>query len=217
MTTVYTKDDLQQEAYQAWALHDFKGLIAAATGAGKTKLGIIAAQDVYSMYGESTDIVIVSPFRKLLDETWPEEFQNWGCADLWKYVTPVTYISLNELEKRKRSLIILDEAHHLTKRAFSFFDKNPQDRILMLSATPPIGRFDEDGNIDYINALGGTIFSYPLDQGVEDGLIADYRIHIVDCFLDRKEKYIPAGTKAKPFLTTEYEAYNFLEKQIKKA
>ena len=128
-----TKDELQQAAYASFVAHDYKGLITAATGAGKSKLGIMAAEEVFERDGVATDIVIVAPYVKLLTDNWPAEFNQWQCGHLLPFITFVTYASFHKLPKKKRSLIIMDEVHHLTMLNIGFFKNNPQDRILMLT------------------------------------------------------------------------------------
>jgi len=208
-----TKNDLQQEAYGAVVANSYKGQVLAATGSGKSRIGVLAAQDAFETFGAATDIVIVAPFIKLLTENWPEELEKWNSSHLLPFITFVTYVSFNKLPKHKRSLVILDEAHHLTEASIEFFKNNPQDRILVLTATPP----EDQGKIDLLASLAPVVFKYKLDEAVADGLVADYRIHIVDCFLDTKDKYIPGGKKTAPFMTTEASGYLFLDKQIKKA
>jgi superfamily II DNA or RNA helicase len=208
-----SQDDLQQAAYASFVAHDYKGLVSAATGSGKSKLGIMAAEEVFIQDGTKTDIVIVAPYTKLLTDNWPAEFNKHNAGHLLVFVTFVTYASFHKLPKKKRSLIIMDEVHHLTALNIGFFKNNKQERILMLTATPP----EEQEKRDLIGSLGPMVYTYGLDSAVSDGLVANYRIHIVDCFLDNKEKYIPGGKKTAPFMTTEASGYLFLDKQIKKA
>jgi superfamily II DNA or RNA helicase len=214
-----TKDIVQKQAIKAWENNSFVGLICAATGVGKSRIGIMGAELAHEMDGDDVDIVIVAPFTQLLKVTWPEEFTAWGKADLWKKVTPVTYRSLNKLAKKPRSLIIFDEAHHLTRAGAQFFEDNPQARILGLTATPPaITRYtEEDSNVHIINAIMPTVYTVTLAQAVEHGLVADYHVYVVDCFLDNTDKYIKSGSAARPFYTTESTAYLVHNRNIKKA
>jgi superfamily II DNA or RNA helicase len=214
-----TKDIVQKQALDAWLQNDCVGLICAATGVGKSRIGIMAAEYAFSQDGEDADIVIVAPFTNLLKITWPEEFSAWGMTELWKKVTVVTYKSLHKLPKKKRSLIIFDEAHHLTKNGSAFFDDNYGHRIMGLTATPPlINRFTtEDSNVHIINKLMPTIYTVTLAQAVAHGLVADYHIFVVDCFMDNKDKYIQTGPKARPYFATEATTYMYQNKIIKKA
>lgn len=214
-----TKDQVQADALLAWNNSNCVGMICGATGVGKSRIGLLAAQLAFEEDGPCTDIILVAPYLELLNKNWPEEFEKWGLGELWQYVTPVTYVSFHKLEKKPRSLILLDEVHHLTKNAGKFFENNPQTKIMGLTATPP--RKDQyttdDSNTSVIDRIMPTVYSISLDKAVENALVADYRIYVVDCFLDATDKYIPSGTKNNPFMTSEMTAYMYFNKSIRRA
>ena len=220
MTFNTLKDDLQQEAIRQWRFNNCRGLVCAATGVGKTRIAILAMQHVYSQFGEETDILIVVPFTELKVTGWPEELTKWGSEFLLNHIEITTYQSLSTREKRERSLIVLDEAHHLTINNAKFFIGNAQPRILSITATPPDKVWDELEEQWYPHVLirlTPLVFNYTIKEATEHQMVSDYGIWIIDCFLDAKIPYVKAGTDKNPFKTTEQSHYSYIMKEIAKA
>lgn len=168
------------------------------------------------MSGEYERIFIAVPFQDLRDSGWPEDMEKWYGevgAQAWIFhVRAECYASLSKIEGEDFDLVILDEAHHLTPLNAQFFHQNKVGDILGLTATPPR---DATKNILMQNYCP-VVFTYPLDQGVADGIISDFEIHVIEMDLDQYSKVIDAGTKAKPFKTTEQKHYEYLTTNLNK-
>lgn len=155
-------------------------------------------------------VLLVVPTEKLRDEGWPDEFKKWE-ADYSK-VKRVCYASLNKV-KGDFDMVVLDEAHHITPNNFEFFENNKVEDIMALTATPP----QDEVKQELLKKIGcSTIFEYPLDRGVKDGVVAPYEIKVVQCVLNNSDRYIEAGRKGSKFKTTEYKQYEYLSRQISK-
>lgn len=158
------------------------------------------------------------PTETLRDTGWPDEVKQWygeeGIAMWNTCVTAVCYISLHKQRGGHYDLVILDEAHHLTTLSASFFKDNVVMATLGLTATYP----DQKEVFKYalLNELAPVCFTYPLEQGVEDGLVSDFEITVIQSELDDVYKIIPAGTKAKPYMTTEKKHYEYLSNSLKR-
>lgn len=220
MSIIAYKDALQQEAIRLWVFNHCIGLVCAATGVGKTRIAILAMDHAYEKDGEDLDILIVVPFSELKDTGWPEEITKWERLHYMKHIEITTYHSLATREKRKRSLIILDEAHHLTPNNARFFIDNEQHRILSITATPPDAEFNEktsEWEPHILSRLTPLVFNYTIKQATEEQMVSDYGIWVIDCFLDETVPYVKAGTPKKPFKTTESAQYNYMMREITKA
>jgi superfamily II DNA or RNA helicase len=114
-------------------------------------------------------------------------------------------------EKDHYDLVILDECHRVTEANYEFFTKNKVDKILALTATPP----KDDIKRDILhNLLKLKIsFNYPLDQGVKDGVVAPFKIKIVEVNLSDKKDLV-VKTKAKTYTTSEKARYDALTRVI---
>lgn len=233
MTVNPIKDQKQREAYSVWKLTGSRGTIEGGTGFGKSRIGCLAVEELLlsdSLQYED-DILLVTPTTKLRDETWPEQFKLWGVEEALQYTKRICFASLRKekefLQERKRpyKLVIFDEFHRITELAAAPLENDEEDAftkfssdsiadaVMALTATVP----DRDTELDkYIimSQVAPVVFSYSLDDGVRDGLIADYEIRVIRHELDDVNKTIDAGTQKKSWKQTEQAAYNYMEKLI---
>jgi superfamily II DNA or RNA helicase len=226
------KNAIQTQVHTMWVGAGSIGTICAATGFGKSRLAVMEVQRLAAegLLQNKDEVLLVTPTTKLRDENWPNEFKDWGAEDLFKdHVKAICFASLkNELGNNKQyKFIILDEIHRITQMNAAAFEETGEDvltsfsaevmcdKVLGLTATVP------DPDRDPVKAriiaqIAPVIFTYSLDQAVKDGMVADYEIRVIEATLNNRDKTISAGTKAKPFMTTEAKQYEYLEKQIKR-
>lgn len=205
------KNEIQNDALQSWIDNNCKGSLAMATGSGKSKCALLAIEYLIKTLGiKKPKILLAVPTESLRDQNWLDEFKKWKMTKYYKFLDRYCYVSLNKIEGNHYDLIILDELQNITENNAKFFIQNTYDRVLGLSATPPS---DEIKKV-LVKLHCPVIYEYRLDEAVENGVVAPYKINLVEIQLDNTNKYIQAGTKAKPFMTTEYNHYQYLSKQI---
>lgn len=209
---VNKRDDIQKEAITSWINSSLKSTLTLATGVGKSKIGIMAieffSETFKKINKKKASILIVVPTEVLRDNNWKEEFTKWKAKELLKIVDLECYASLHKIDKCY-DLIVLDEVHRITPLSNSYFKKcNPA--ILGLTATPP----EDLIKIDLIQKLCPVSYQYSINQAVADGVVAPFKIKIVEFNLDSTNKNILAGTKLKPFYNTEQSQYDYLSKNI---
>jgi superfamily II DNA or RNA helicase len=218
-----TKSELQLAWRTQWVKNDQRGTLAGATGMGKTKPAIDVMMDLWGQYLMDPTpgpprIFLAVPTEKLRDTGWPEEVYKWygdEGIEMWKEcVTAECYISIHKTRNQRWNLVILDEAHWLTPLSALFFKHNTYDAVMGMTATAPDKQRDPD-KYDLLKQIAPVVFTYSLDQGVEDGVVADFELRVVMLQLDDTIKNIKAGTKIKPFLTTEKAHYDYLCKRLK--
>lgn len=221
------KETKQQEAYQTWIARGHRGLIAACTGSGKSRIGTWAARD----QAENPDLTLISargeeirrtllvvPTIPLRDKDWPMEFQNWNLGHLLeKSVRIICYDSLFKENLNDYGLIVFDESHHLTLNMFQAANMTiaiaTGIRILMLSATPP-DQHGEWEKYQMMNLMGGCIFTLPLEEGIDLGIVSDYKMRVYIVPLDDKDRYIEVGPKHKRWMSTEAKQYEYMSKLL---
>lgn len=203
---------IQKQAFNAWINSNCRGRIIAGTGSGKSKIGIMAAEYI-SKSNKKAKIAIIVPTEQLRDNGWKDEFVKWKLKKLYDKADKFCYASISKIEGNVYDLVILDEAHYLTVNNYKFFNQNDVKSIISLTATEP----DDKDKLLLLNSLGLKVFEYKLKDGVEDGVIAPFKIKVIEFLLDDTDKCIKAGTKAKPFLTTEKAHYDYLTKQFQRA
>ena len=186
----------QREALQAWANHGRIGMVEAATGSGKSRLGIVAA---YEALSQNKSVVIVVP-RKILQEQWIKNFRKAGFG---KYIDTlggdnysiypkagpaikgrilialVQSLSKHQsvLPKDEDSLLIADEIHLFTGEEYrKIFSENFNWRLGM-TATLPDGTDDKNLLRNYFG--GDPVYSYEIPKAIADGVILPYEVALI--------------------------------------
>lgn len=203
------KSKIQAEALLAIETQNhWASLLAMATGTGKTKIPI----DYIKKHASNLqNISLLVPTTKLRDENWKVEFDKWGATQYYDKVDRLCYASASKVKGKHYNLLICDESHNLTELSSEFFKDNTIDKVILLTATTP----KKMEKIKIFNDLGvKTVYNLPLDEAVNLGIVAPYKIKIVLVPVDEKTKYIKGGSKAKPFLTTEKANINYLDRLV---
>lgn len=226
MTKEEKQDLIQTAARKAWNDGGQWGLLAMATGTGKSKCAVDEVRTLFIDTAVSSrtasaipSIYLVVPTEKLRDNNWEAEFAKWGASDEYADLNRYCYASINKVRDQIIDLVILDEGHNLTELNSRFFTSNSIKRVMVLTATPPNPN-SEGADLKKVELFKQfrlkTDFYYPIEQARKDGLVSDYELCIVYTQLDETDKYIEAGPKAKRFYQTELENYKFLTKMIQK-
>lgn len=219
------QDLIQQAARKAWEDGGEWGLLAMATGTGKSKVAVdimtelVREAELNKPVPICPNVVLVVPTEKLRDNNWEVEFAKWGKTEEYHILDRCCYASLNKVRNQIIDLVILDEAHGLTEYNSAFFTNNSIKRVLCLSATPPdpkAGGADVGKVALFKQFRIKTDFYYPLHQARKDGLVADYEIWVVQTELDSTVKYLEAGPKANRYMQTEEQKYKSLSTMIQK-
>lgn len=203
---------VQAEAGLALAENNTWGCIYIATGVGKSKIAINAIANLDDSYQTPDKCLIVVPTEKLRDENWMEEFIKWDMLTHWEHtVQRCCYASLNKYKNEHFDLVILDEGHNITENNSEFFRNNTVHGCILLTATKP----RDPIKLQILKDLKlNPVYELSLDESVKLGLVSPYDITIVTMQLDTRDKYIPAGSKAKPFMNTEKGQYGYLSKRL---
>lgn len=203
------REKVQAEAIQA-VIANNGGMIAMATGSGKSKVAVELAK-YYCSDTRHDDIALLVPTEKLRDENWFEEFCKWGAENLWTETTRLCYASASKVTNGDFKLAILDEGHNITELASKFFLNNYIEKTVLLTATPP----DDIVKKQILHSLDiKLVYELTLDQAVRLGFVAPYKITVVTVPLDNVTKNIPGGNKANPFMTTEAATYAYCNRRV---
>lgn len=216
---------VQQEAVNAVIDNGGKGLVAMATGSGKSKVAIDLAK-YYSLQGDSSyqdatitpellvkNKVIVNhslivPTEKLRDENWHEEYKKWNANEVYNITQRLCYASASKINGQEFDLVILDECHNITELSATFFDNNEVENIIALTATVPT----DQEKLALLEKIGlKVVYHLSLDNAVKLGFVAPYKITVVYTELANGVKDIVSGSKAKPFLQNEAQKYAYLD------
>jgi len=206
----------QSAAIDAWFRNDKRGILAMATGSGKTLTALAAAAriDVPSLL-----IVVAAPYRPLIEQ-WDAEVRSFG-------ITPLNLSRLSVPEKVRRlsleqralasrpsvsmailthstltspamaalfrtshakvkTLLIADEVHNLGRQ--SFVGEAPMDAFSyrMGLSATPERQFDPEGTSKLLDYFGGVVYEFPLEKAIGTCLVP-YNYHLVPVALNAGE------------------------------
>ena len=202
------REQVQQEASLAITDNRFLGIIEISPRVGKTKITI----DALNTVEKEIRVLVVAPRKEIFD-SWKIEAKKWNLRDN----IHVDYLWSNSLKKNTKTyeLIIADEVHAYNLKVLGLLkaEQKKGTRVLALTGTL-------DGDTQYLleSMLNlNVLYTYSVRQAIEDGIVADYEIVCVGVELDKVDKYVIGGSKEKPFLQTEYDAYTYYHTQYEKA
>jgi superfamily II DNA or RNA helicase len=210
----------QREAYENWVRHGRRGVIEAATGSGKSLIGVMAALEALD---EGYAVVIVAPTR-VLQQQWISQY----FLALWDSpnkpirtignegavydrptrtiapgtITIAVWKSLRENPEYNpragvKSLIIADEVHNYSSKVSENMLDEGYTRRLGLTATlqPPQGRYGA-----LTNFFGGhPLYIYDFGRAVTDKVISSYNLLLI---------LVPLDSRVKALYTAAYEEMN---------
>ena len=151
------------------------------TSFGKTRIALeLLKSKIPEDKCNSTDthILIVIP-RLVLIDNWKDEFRKWGMESYLPYVEFVTYVSF----PRKAgvwSMVIFDEAHHLSARCRDYLDDFTMGYCFMLSAT--VGRELKKE----LKVLFPNLYTYKVStkQAIQEEILPDPKVYLIPMTLD---------------------------------
>lgn len=188
------RNKIQEEAAQALVKSNFHSILDLSPRFGKSRTTLLAFEKVE----KQVNILITAPFNSILD-SWRAEIELWGCKH---NVQLINDRSLDKVDWSKVDVVVKDEIHCLSEN---------QCLILQASKKPIVGLTGSlsDDNSKYLKRTLKlkTSYKYSIEQAIEDGIISNFSINIHYVELDNKQKIVEIGTKLKPQLGTELEAY----------
>lgn len=175
-----TRTERQQEAVKKWINAKGKGSIEAATGFGKTRVGLTAIQAVLKKY-PSLRILVVVP-TTLLKNQWQEQIDEWG----FSFNAEVQVINTVIKHNWTCDFLILDEEHRYSSDDFrTVFDKVKYRIILGLTAT-----FERlDGKHIIMSKYCPIVDSISIFECQANGWVSEYKEYLVLIDVDNINEY----------------------------
>jgi superfamily II DNA or RNA helicase len=202
------REEIQKKALDATLNLNRCGL-ALGTGVGKTLVGLTHAEREHAML---KSILIVAPKLSVL-QSWKDEAKKHNKEDVLINAEFTTYLSLNKKDPNAYDIIYLDECHNLLDSHRLFLD-NYKGKILGLTGTPPKRDSSEKGKM--VKSYCPIVYTYVVDDAVEDNILNDYRIIVHELKLNTANT-LTVSTKNKSFMTSEVNNYNYWRSRIEQA
>jgi len=219
------RDDIQNEAINAWFDAGMVGTTFLHTGIGKMFVFIFATKHL-KVNSNILFLAETTVREKDLYENI-EKFKQFFGYDLLAYhkLTFMCYQSAYKLKDTHWDMVCGDEIQDGLSNEYSkFFFNNTYKTILCLSAT-----LDEKA-VSYIDDLGKEVtkgellakiapvcYRYSINQAQEDNTTRKLNVYVIMHRLDASAKTIEAGSKLKRFKTTEKAAYDYWDTEFKKS
>lgn len=208
--------DYQEDAIAAWSQNGNRGILAMATGTGKTFTALEAVDRCLEADPAIRLVLIVAPFQHLADQwvtelashgvkplrayesqarwraEWPRERQKANALRRAMYVvTTYTTLGAETLQAHlaplaESTLLVADECHYMGSPKVRAFWKLPVPYRLGLSATPE-RHFDEAGTRSLIAYFGGIVYSFGMREAIEKGFLTPYNYYPEAVELDDEE------------------------------
>lgn len=185
------------------------GRLLLAPRVGKTKLMI----DIIKRE-KPNSILWVTPSAELADVDIPKEFETWKAKRYISKLTTVTWMSLYKI-KGHFDLIVLDEEQFATENNLIqlLTEQLNYNQILSMTGTPT----KHDSKKELYKKLGlEVLVDLSINQAVDIGLLSNYTIKVLEVDMSN-EKNITAGTKSKPFKTSEKNQYDYLTRVVQQS
>lgn len=211
--TIQTK--IQYEALAAYKNVGCQASVCLATGFGKTRVGVLAIQDVLKEKPEA-NILIVVPTTHLRDNQWIPEIRKWASEISEETLEAQVRVECiqtaykwNSLWFNNYDLIIFDELHRMLSPEYGMIHDKLDSSIkkLGLTATPP--KHDNEKMQKLVDKLP-IVYQKTLDEGVELGILAPFKVFNIGVKLPHKElwKYNLFNGK---FNKARYEIYKYVQ------
>lgn len=202
------KSKIQKEIVNSLNLKPH-GRLLLAPRVGKSKLAI----DIIKKNNPKS-ILWVTPSAELAEKDIPQEFNTWKASRFIKKLTTVTWASLNKI-KGHYEMIILDEEQKSTENNLNNLLNGELTYNYIISMTGTQTKHESKKDLYKLLKLP-VLYKLSINEAVDMGMLANYTIKIIEIDLGR-EKNVTAGTKAKPFLTTEEANYKYINNNTNRA
>jgi len=167
------KDQEQKEHLEAWINNGCKGTSIAATGIGKTKMGLMAIEYVLSQDKNNKALIIV-PTENLRDNEWPDEIKKWKLS---KYRDRIDIQCIQTVYKWKNyncSILIVDEVHTTLSYEYrNIYENNNFDNMYCLTATEP----ENDEYKKYLRSFAPIIKETDTLDALDLELVSPYIVY----------------------------------------
>jgi len=179
-----SKDIEQTKAFRSYVKSGHVGSIIAGTGFGKTRVGVYAV--VEALNDSELDAIVLVPFEHLKDN-FKEEMRKTKQEKYIDRIEFYCYASVKKLlaDPKKYCVLICDEIHlGLTDPCFELYNTDKFEKMMFLTATLP-----EDPLYRVrLESIAPPVYEITIDECVDKGLIAPYKIKCVALNLTPEEK-----------------------------
>lgn len=174
------REERQLEAADAYLNSDRVSIINACPRFGKIKVAI----DILRRGGYKNPLFLAP--RLDIWSSWVSDFKKWRYDGDFEFHA---FPSIKNLEPKSNDIIILDEAHEMSVNQQQKLRDRIPPGMHLLALTGTITQ--KTGNELYDNLNLDVCYKYTIEQGVDEGILTDYQLHIhkVPLFSEEGKKF----------------------------
>jgi len=174
------REERQEEAVKAYLNSDRRTIINACPRFGKIRVAIEIMKRM------NIDHVWILAPRNDIFKGWDDDFEKFGYRPT--IVGETTFTSIKKIDTKLRpEFIIIDEPHEMSiNQQVALAEKLGDISYLILGLTGTLTNKTKNELYDNLNL--DTCYTYPISQGVEEGILVDYQMFIHQVPLDTSFK-----------------------------
>ena len=209
--------DYQSASLKAWADANYQGILALATGAGKTFTAIYAAVKIMQS-NEGTVTVITVPYRDLAEQ-WCREFEPFNIRPIkaWSNYTDWpdelnAYLTRNQGRQAETLVVVVVNATLKSPRFQTFIKAVEQSKVLLIGdechrhsstqfaqvfpesikrrlglSATPWDDFDTDKNTRLKRIYGDVVYEFTIDDAISSDFLTPYEYRAIPVVLTPEE------------------------------
>lgn len=183
-----TRSERQDQCVQRWVDNKCRGTIEAATGFGKTRVGLLAIKR-FLKANPTKKVIVVVPSDPI-KEQWNRELIDWG---LFQQTNTKTMADVSK-NKYECDLLVVDECHKSVAATLVLMFENIKRKIL-LCLTATLERLD--GRDEIIRKMAPVVDVITVEEAIKNNWLSSYKEYKVlldvedidDYFVNNREFY----------------------------
>jgi|15BtaG_2_1085339.scaffolds.fasta_scaffold00010_12 superfamily II DNA or RNA helicase len=168
------KDAEQQLHLKAWKKNNYKGTSIAATGLGKTRIGLLAIAATLRLFGKSSRALVIVPTENLRDNEWLDEVAKWNMSDVLDQIEFVCIQTAYKFTAQNWDIVVIDEVHTTLSLEYrNFYKNNTWKKIYCFTATIP----ENEEYKEFLTKIAPIVYTTDLRKANRLGLVADHIVY----------------------------------------
>jgi superfamily II DNA or RNA helicase len=168
------KDAEQQLHLKAWKKHNYKGTSIAATGLGKTRIGLLAIAATLRLSGKQSRALVIVPTENLRDNEWLDEVAKWNMSDVLDQIEFVCIQTAYKFDSQEWDIVVIDEVHTTLSLEYrNFYKNNTWKKLYCFTATIP----ENEEYKEFLDKIAPIVHTTDLRKATRLGLVADHIVY----------------------------------------
>lgn len=179
------RDQRQKEFAETWIKTGKFGILNLCPRFGKIRTSINILKKL-----KSKSVLIAYPDNKI-KESWETDFAEMRYVN--ENIQYTTHLSLHKYQNEEFDIVIIDEIHLLSEAQIEAAKILLEHNSVVLGLTGTLSSWTEETLAQELSLI--VVANYPIEQAINEGVIADYEINVIKVALDNKQIFDFKGKK----------------------